>query len=267
MKQVHEGQDGSRWKRTYLRLHDVGRRTRSRLATYEPAVLIAFLIASAGAFVFIRLMSEIREGETRSFDEAMLLALRHPQDLNQPIGPQWLTKVMNDITSLGGVTVLSMITTLSVIYLLIIRKRFTAFFVLMSVVGGWLLSHGIKIGVARPRPELVPHLVEVHDLSFPSGHAMVSAVTYLTIGLLLAQMQSVRAARYYFVATAIFLTCVIGLSRIYLGVHYPTDVLGGWSAGAAWACQCWLLGRRLIPSAELVRPRPSSEQAVGQPIQ
>lgn len=198
-------------------------------------------------------MSEISEGETRSFDEAILLALRQPQDLNNPIGPQWLTKMMNDITSLGGVTVLAMITALSVIYLLIIRKRFTALFVLISVAGGWLLSNGIKIGVARPRPDLVPHLVDVHDLSFPSGHAMVSAVTYLTVGLLLAQMQSVRPARYYFVAIAILLTCLIGLSRIYLGVHYPTDVLGGWSAGSAWACLCWLLGRRLIPAAERVK--------------
>lgn len=232
---------------------DVWRWAKSRVSSYEPAVVVAFLVASLAAFAFLRLTSEMLEGETRGFDGAILSALRQPQDLSLPIGPPWLTKALTDITSLGGVTVLAMITVLSAIYLLLIRKRITALFVVLSVLGGWLISNGIKIGVARPRPDLVPHLVEVHDLSFPSGHAMVSAVTYLTIGLLLAQTQSSRAARYYFVSVAVALTFLIGISRVYLGVHFPTDVLGGWSAGAAWACLCWLVGRRFIPTSERTR--------------
>ncbi|MFP5078543.1 phosphatase PAP2 family protein [Rhizobium sp. YIM 134829] len=235
-------------------MRQVWQRARTRVSSYEPAVVIAFLVASAACFAFIRLMSEMLEGETMAFDEAILRALRQPQDLHLPIGPAFLTKAFNDITSLGGVTVLSLITLLTMLYLLIIRKRMTAAFVALSVLGGWLVSHGLKIGVARPRPELVPHLVDVHDLSFPSGHAMLSAVTYLTIGLLLASVQTSRAARYYFVIVAILLTTIIGLSRVYLGVHYPTDVLGGWCAGAAWACLCWLAGRRLIPDQELAGP-------------
>ena len=166
-----------------------------------------------------------------------------------------VTKALTDITSLGGVTVLAIITVLIATYLLLVRKRVTSIFVVASVLGGWVLSHGIKIGVARPRPDLVPHLVEVHDLSFPSGHAMVSAVTYLTIGLLVAQMQSRRVARCYFVSVAVAITLLVGISRVFLGVHYPTDVLGGWSAGAAWACSCWLVGQWLIPEGE--RPRPA----------
>lgn len=216
-------------------------------------MVVAFLVASAAGLVFLHLTSEMLEGETRGFDESILRALRQPQDLHLPIGPQWLTKALTDITSLGGVTVLAMITVLSAIYLVLIRKRITALFVTVSVLGGWLISNGIKLGIARPRPDLVPHLVDVHDLSFPSGHAMVSAVTYLTIGMLLAGMQSSRAGRYYFVGIAVLLTSMIGISRVYLGVHYPTDVLGGWIAGAAWACLCWLAGRWLIPSNE--RPK------------
>ncbi len=236
-----------------MKIAEIWHSLKARVSIYEPAVVIAFLIASLAGFLFLQLTSEMLEGETRGFDEAVLRALRHPQDLGSPIGPAWLTKALTDLTSLGGVTVLTLITFLAVIYLLLIRKRITALVVLISVLGGWLISNTLKLGVARPRPDLVPHLVEVSDLSFPSGHAMLSAVTYLTLGLLLSQMQSRRAARYYFAVVAILLTLTIGLSRVYLGVHYPTDVLGGWSAGSAWACLCWLVGRRVIPEHE--RPK------------
>lgn len=213
-------------------------------------MIAIFLVASVAGFIFLRLTREMLEGETRIFDEALLRALRQQQDPGIPIGPSWLTKALTDITSLGGVTVLTLVTLLSVIYLLLVRKRIAALFVLLSVLGGWLISSSLKLGVARPRPDIVPHLVDVHDFSFPSGHAMLSAVTYLTLGLMLAQMQGGRAVRYYFMLVAIVLTLLIGVSRVYLGVHYPTDVLGGWCAGAAWACLCWLIGRWLIPNGE-----------------
>lgn len=232
---------------------DAWNAAKTRVATFEPVVVVTFLVASISGFLFLSLMSEMLEGETRAFDGAILTALRTPQDLGMPIGPDWLTKAVTDITSLGGVTVLALLTALSVIYLLLIRNRVTGLFLLFSVLGGWAISSALKIGVARPRPDLVPHLVEVHDLSFPSGHAMLSAVTYLTLGLLLARMQTSRAARYFFVGVAVLLTLMIGMSRVYLGVHFPTDVLGGWSAGAAWACLCWLIGLRVIPDSE--RPR------------
>lgn len=223
---------------------------KARIATLEPIVAFTFLVASISGFFFLSLTSEMLEGETRALDETILKLLRSPQDLGTPIGPDWLTKGLTDITSLGGVTVLALLTVLSVVYLLLIRRKVTGMFLLISVFGGWMVSNGLKLGVARPRPDLVPHLVAVHDLSFPSGHAMLSAVTYLTLGLLLARMQTSRAARYYFVAIAVLLTLLIGISRVYLGVHFPTDVLGGWSAGAAWACLCWLVGLRVIPASE-----------------
>ncbi|WP_457585334.1 phosphatase PAP2 family protein [Ensifer canadensis] len=217
------------------------------MRAYGPLGIAAFALASGGAFIFLRLTSEVVEGETRAFDEAILRALRHPGDLSAPIGPGWLTHVVTDITSLGGTTVLTFVTIVTVGYLVLASRRATGMFVLVSVLGGWLLSTLLKIGIARPRPDIVPHLVDVHDLSFPSGHAMLSAVTYLTLGLLLSRVQSSRATRLYVIVVALVLTLMVGLSRIYLGVHYPTDVLGGWCAGATWATICWMISRRYLP--------------------
>jgi undecaprenyl-diphosphatase len=137
-------------------------------------------------------------------------------------------------------------TALVTIYLLLDRQRAIAIFVLASVLGGWALSAALKVGVARARPDIVPHLVEVHDLSFPSGHAMVSAVTYLTLAALISGTRTYRSTRVFTVAAGILLTLMIGASRVYLGVHYPTDVLGGWCAGATWALACWIIARRSI---------------------
>jgi len=191
------------------------------MTSFEPAVVFAILIASASGFLFLRLQSKAIGGETWDFDRMVLLSLRHPSDPSLPIGPAWLTKAFIDITALGGLTVLSIVTILSTAYLALVQRRFTAIFLLASVIGGWLISSVVKLGVARPRPDHVSHLVQVHDLSFPSGHAMVSAVTYLTLGLLVAPTQARRAARYYVVCVAGALTLLIGASRVYLGVHYP----------------------------------------------
>ena len=172
--------------------------------------------------------------------EMILLGLRHASDLATPIGPVWLVKMMTDLTALGGTTVLTLITVLVVLFLVLRGSTRTAAFVTVSVLGGWLLSTALKFGVARPRPELVSHLVVVGDFSFPSGHAMLSAVTYLTLGALLSRIEERRSLKVSYLITALLLTIMIGCSRVYLGVHYPTDVVGGWTAGLAWATLCWL---------------------------
>ena len=206
------------------------------------------LVAAASLFTwgFVSLTGEILEGETRHFDEAVLLSLRQSSDHAIPVGPPWLTKVMTDLTALGGTTVLALITLLVLIYLLLRGARRTAAFVAVSILGAWLLSSGLKLGIARPRPDLVPHLVEVYDLSFPSGHAMLSAISYLTLGALLHRIEERPALKLFFPVTALLLTFAIGFSRVYLGVHYPTDVIGGWAAGMAWASLSWLAARRLL---------------------
>ena len=223
-----------------------GRRIVDRVMTFEPVTLVMLAVAAGGLFLFLQLTGEVMEGDTRAFDEALLLFLRTADDYSTPVGPYWLSHAVDDITALGGVTVLSLMTVMITGYLLLEKRTEIAIFTMVSVVGGWLLSSLLKLGGARPRPDIVPHLVDVHDLSFPSGHAMLAAVTYLTLGVLLSRVLPSRGTRLYVIGVAVFLTLIVGLSRVYLGVHYPTDVLGGWCAGATWALICWLIARRYI---------------------
>ncbi|SFF40522.1 undecaprenyl-diphosphatase [Aureimonas phyllosphaerae] len=215
------------------------------LRKVEVRGLAFFGIISASLFGFLTIASEMREGETHAFDDAILRALRSPTDPADPIGPFWIEAIMRDLTALGGYTVLSLILVLAVTYLLMKGKRASALMMAVAVVGGVILSNLLKIGFDRQRPDVVAHLVDVHSLSFPSGHAMLSAVTYLTLGALLARSERGIVMRAYFMGVAIVLTLLIGSSRVYLGVHYPTDVLAGWCAGSAWAFICWWVARWL----------------------
>ncbi|TDK38946.1 phosphatase PAP2 family protein [Rhizobium deserti] len=236
--------------------HRFRQRIIDRFMTFEPIGLMTFGVIAGGLFLFLSLASEVSEGETHAFDERILLGLRVPGDLGTPIGPYWLNHAMNDITALGGTTVLSLMTILATTYLLLGRRREIAVFMFLSILGGWLVSQVAKLGIARPRPDIVPHLVEVHNMSFPSGHAMLSAVTYLTLAALLSRAEEYRSTRIFLLGTGILLTLLIGISRIYLGVHYPTDVLGGWCAGATWAAGCWLVSRRFISAKPAVPEQP-----------
>jgi undecaprenyl-diphosphatase len=211
----------------------------------ELGFVLGLMIAAGGLFAFLSLADEISEGETHAFDTAILLALRRAGDPGQPIGPQWLTLSMTDVTALGGFTVLTLVTVLSVVYLVLDGKRAAAGLLAVSVAGGTLLSHVLKLAFDRPRPDLVAHLVDVRTLSFPSGHAMMSAVTFLTVGVLLARTSPRRRLKVYIAGVAVLLTLLVGFSRVFLGVHWPTDVLAGWSVGAAWAVLCWLVARML----------------------
>jgi undecaprenyl-diphosphatase len=150
-----------------------------------------------------------------------------------------------DVTALGGYTVLTLLVAAVTGYLLIARHYPAALLVLASTLGGLLLSHLLKGVYDRPRPDLVPHLTHVSTSSFPSGHAMLSAVVYLTLGALLARLAEGWWAKLYFVGVGVVLALLVGASRVYLGVHYPTDVAAGWCAGMAWAVLCWLATRAL----------------------
>jgi undecaprenyl-diphosphatase len=116
---------------------------------------------------------------------------------------------------------------------------------LVSTIGGWILGFYLKEIFGRQRPSVVPHLQHATSPSFPSGHAMLSAVVYLTLGVMLARSTKDRKLRVYFVITAIVLTFIVGMTRMFLGVHYPTDVLGGWVAGTFWALLCAVCERAL----------------------
>jgi undecaprenyl-diphosphatase len=207
----------------------------------EFAMLAALIVIGATGYFILELASEIGEGETHAFDQSILLFFRNPADLADPIGPWWFEQMMKDITSLGSTAVLTLITIGALGYLLIERKYHAALFLLAAIGGGTLLSTMLKMGFDRPRPDLVAHGAQVYSASFPSGHALMSAVAYLTLGALLARVQPRRRLKLYFLGVAIVLTLLIGISRVYLGVHWPTDVLAGWCLGAAWALSCWLI--------------------------
>lgn len=209
----------------------------------ELRVLLLLAVIAAGAWVFIELADVVREGEAASFDRALLLALRNPADPSDPLGPRWVEEMGRDITALGGFAVLFIVTAATAVYLLLIGKPHAALFVIVAVAGGEVLSTLFKAGFARPRPDLVPHGATVYTASFPSGHAMLSAVAYLTLGALLARMHAQRAVKVFFLGVAVLLTILVGASRVYLGVHWPTDVLAGWAAGAVWASLCLLAAR------------------------
>jgi undecaprenyl-diphosphatase len=213
----------------------------------EARLLGALLIPAILLFAFIKLASEVLEGEARAFDKAILLALRVPGDTADPIGPPWLESVMRDITALGSTVVLAVITLALAGFLFISARRSLSLLLVLAVSLGTLLSNTLKFILARPRPDLVAHVVQVHTMSFPSGHAMLSAVTYLTIGALLAHDQSSFRIKIYILSVAVFLSLMVGISRVYLGVHYPTDVLAGWAVGGAWASFWWLITAKLRP--------------------
>jgi undecaprenyl-diphosphatase len=212
------------------------------LQSRELAVLLSFLGIAAGVWLFSFIASEVMGGDTMSFDRSLLLAMRHPGDLS-PLGPPALQESARDITALGGATTLALLTFLTAVFLLLDGKRRMALFVCASVLGGLLLSTLLKKEFNRPRPDLVPHGSYVSTTSFPSGHSMLSAVTYLSLGALLARSYQRKRFKVFFLMAAGLLSFLVGLSRVYLGVHWPTDVLAGWTAGASWAILCWLAAR------------------------
>ncbi len=215
------------------------------LGRHEFMVLLAALIVVAGTWGFIALADVVLRGRTQSLDESVLRALRRPDNPAIPIGPDWMAEVGRDVTALGGVTVLVLATLAVAGFLLLDRKYAAMGFVLAAVASGMVLSSLLKACFARPRPEVVPHLSRVYTSSFPSGHSMMSAIVYLTLGTLLARMVVRRPLKVYFLAVALILTGLVGCSRVYMGVHYSTDVLAGWAAGLVWATLCWLVARRL----------------------
>jgi undecaprenyl-diphosphatase len=213
----------------------------ARVARAERVTLVSVIVAASTLFAFAKLADEVGEGSTRRFDEWLLLALRTPGNLADPVGPKWFEDMVRDVTALGSTGVLALMVLAVTGFLVMTRRRYAAVMVLFSVTGGVIVSQGAKLAFARPRPELVPHGAEVYTASFPSGHAMMSAIVYLTLGAMLARTQPGQAVKAYVLTIAVILTVLVGVSRIYLGVHWPTDVLAGWMLGGVWALACWLV--------------------------
>jgi undecaprenyl-diphosphatase len=211
----------------------------------ELGTVVLVLLVAGSLWAFLTIAGEVREGETAAFDRHLLLLLRDPADPTHPLGPLWLREMGRDMTALGGIAVLTLLTCVVVSFLALRRLWGAAALLLASVPGGMLVSTVLKDLFERARPDLVPHGSYVTSASFPSGHSMMAAVVYLTLGVLLARVEPKRRIKAFILAVAVVTTLLVGTSRVYLGVHWPTDVLAGWSIGAAWALLCWLVARAL----------------------
>ena len=211
----------------------------------EMALFLPLLLLTIGVWTFIQIADEVFEGDTEHFDNWALRIMRRPDDIATPIGPSWMQEMGRDLTALGGIIVLVLVI-LGVAGFLWLRKKHHAMWLTLGAsFGGMILAGILKRSFERPRPDIVPHLSIVATTSFPSGHSMLSATVYLTLGLLLARTATDRATRFYPILVAVVLTFLVGLSRVYMGVHYPTDVMAGWTAGGVWAVFCWMIARYL----------------------
>ena len=236
-----------------------------RLARFKPRDRGELVLLAGGVvlllllLIVITLAGEVLEGETLKFDKRILLALRNPRDPSVPIGPPWLVSAALDITALGSVTVIGL-TVAAVAGFLVLQGMWrTGLFVTLASGGALVVNAALKQFFQRPRPDVVPHLREVMTMSFPSGHALTSAVVYLTLGALSMRIAERRVTKFYCMAVAMLITALVGASRVYLGVHYPTDVLAGWLIGLSWALLCWLVERGLERRAGWTRERAEAQ--------
>jgi undecaprenyl-diphosphatase len=204
--------------------------------------VVTFLLAVA---VFLELADDAPEGDYLPLETKVMQAMRNA---GEPLGPAGTATVVRDITALGSAVVIMLMTVLVLGFLAMSGTLRVAALIAVATAGGQALNLWLKHTFGRERPDAALHLVEVSSTSFPSGHSMASSIFYLTMGALLARTAKRRREKAYFVGSALLITFLIGFSRVYLGVHYPTDVLAGWSAGTAWAMVCWFvadwLGRR-----------------------
>lgn len=216
-----------------------------KLWNSENGLFVSLIVVACLLLAFGVIADEVMEGATSTFDRYFVVAFRSVSKSSDPVGPAWLQSMARDITALGSVVVLGIICLSVVGYLFLSQKNVSAWLMLAAVLGGTLLNSVLKDGFNRPRPDLFLQSTKVFTASFPSGHAALSAITYLTLAALLTRTTTSRPLRIYFITVGALLTLSVGVSRVYLGVHFPTDVLAGWCIGSAWALGCWAVFSRL----------------------
>ncbi|RYF92958.1 MAG: phosphatase PAP2 family protein [Caulobacteraceae bacterium] len=211
-----------------------------RAARAELAAVGALLVLGVGVLSFMEIADDVGEGDTKGIDMSILMMFREPGDPLTPIGGRWVREAVGDITALGGWTVLTLFVLFLVGFLLSLKRWREALVLLVAAMGGTALGQTLKGVFGRERPDEAWRLVEVANASFPSGHAMMSAVVYLTLGALVARFANRTRVKLFAMTVGVILTAMVGVSRVYLGAHWPSDVLAGWCVGAAWAMACWL---------------------------
>ena len=226
-------------------MHGTMRARLERRFPVESPVLMAAVAIVASLWLFIVLASLVVSGHAQTIDERILVALRRPGDPAVPIGPRWCHQMAIELTALGSVPVMAAIILVVCGWMALAQRRALIGLVLASSCGAGLLNTALKSAFGRPRPSIVPQLAIVDSASFPSGHAMMAAAVYLTLGVVLARTTARWRLRLYYLGVAFAATGLVAFSRVYLGVHYPSDVLAGMAAGALWAILCDVAAWRL----------------------
>jgi undecaprenyl-diphosphatase len=242
-------------------LDNVGRQIPKLKKLLKKEFLILFGCLFLLLFVWggIELRDLFMVDRAMQFDEWMLLAFRDADNPQYLFGPYWVDEAVRDITALGGPAVLTFMIAIVTIYLLLQKKYKSALLVVVVTVGGLLISLLLKDLFLRERPDIVPALMVETSPSFPSGHSMLSAVIYLTLGSLLSRIETNPRIRVYIISIAILTAIMVGLTRIMLGVHFPTDVLVGWIVGFFWATLCWFF-MMIMQEQKMVEMEPEFQE-------
>jgi len=214
---------------------------KKNISNFEKNLLTNYICLFSSIFTFIIIAVLVSKNITNNLDYFVLLSFRNPVNKYLPIGPSWLLDFFKDATSLGGLTIVALISVITVGILIITHRRFVLRVFLISVILGGVSDLILKEIFSRQRPSVVLHLVQVNTFGFPSGHATMSVVIYFSIVLIVIYSGVNKKLKTYLLWTAVFLVLIIGISRIYLGVHYPTDILAGWSLGMFWISIEWIL--------------------------
>jgi undecaprenyl-diphosphatase len=249
----------------------------------EPAVLVSaepgspwtraeqigLMLAAGGALAFLVVASLLDLPAVQVLDETIIRAFRNPLNPSDPRGPEWLQEAARDYTALGGYAMLITLTTVVCVFLRLEQRRSRVRFILFTVCVGYLLSVLLKAIVDRPRPSIVPHLSHQDSPSFPSGHSMMSAIVYLTLGLMLAELAIKKRVKLFLVISPLLIAALVAVSRVMMGVHYPTDVFAGWCAGLSWAMTCWLVVRRRRAHrvSRLSHQKPEGDSSFDAPVE
>ena len=194
-------------------------------------LVAGLIIAVIGTAIFVTLASHVRSGSTQALDDSMIrwMGAHHSPGLDA---------VMLEVTALGTGTVVMMVVAVAALFLVLTQHKYSAILLLASTFGGIVLIGVLKLGFNRPRPSLFVPAVHTVSSSFPSGHAMSAAIVYSTVAYLAARLHRRKWARWLVMTAALVLIALISFSRVYLGVHYPSDVIAGVAVGLAWAGFC-----------------------------
>lgn len=211
----------------YSTLNWVARHVRGFYPALAAVLTLSFVAAAVAIAIFAQLAEGVLEGDTQGFDEAVLTWF-------QTHRTPGLNRVMLEITALGSGSVIIMVVLLASVFLWLTHHKWSVYVLLLVVFGSKLLNTMLKGGFGRERPSIVESITDVNSLSFPSGHAMSSIVAYGSIAYLISRLEPSWRLRYAIWIFVILLVLAIGVTRMYLGVHYPSDVIGGYLAGVAW---------------------------------